>query len=450
MPPAVVPGSAAGITVPSPAQVARGGKSPRQRHEIDAEWIAGIRKWWKKVVAEGKQFGGHTPAGYKKNDLDYNYIVKAADEAKEVVEKVQAAVEALRLDLLITKAFWKKGSEGPLWTPPFRGGEKRKDPALRVVDELDLAREELRDGVRYIEHFRNDMNPKGNPMAPGGVAQSAASTFKSADEFDFSVKGFSYKAAEVIEKVDKIISGTLLKNLSVLIKKSGDKIGRYSQAGEEFAPDVVHVGKFTIIFNDRPSQEPSKSVFYPGMAVERGGRRDVKHIPADVKPGTLASRKKLIQAAKEAIAALGRRKIGWLAYGRITSMPEGTYSKVFSVNKTAAMSYTRLGDEIHTYTDDPDPKSLVHELGHRYWFKFMSGADRHDFGKWFGKVEPVTSYGGTSPVEEFAETFAAWVFGGRFWKVRLSREQMQRFSQFIGRKRRTESRAEDLLFVFTG
>jgi len=53
---------------------------------------------------------------------------------------------------------------------------------------------------------------------------------------------------------------------------------------------------------------------------------------------------------------------------------------------------------------------LVHELGHRWWFKHMSRANRLRFQDWIeAGLSPVSAYGGKKDIEAFAEVFSWYV-----------------------------------------
>mgnify|MGYP000558692605 CR=1 FL=1 len=56
-------------------------------------------------------------------------------------------------------------------------------------------------------------------------------------------------------------------------------------------------------------------------------------------------------------------------------------------------------------------KLIAHELGHRYYFRFMSQADRARFGILFGDVPAVSEYGGLNAEEDFAEALSAFALG---------------------------------------
>jgi hypothetical protein len=76
-------------------------------------------------------------------------------------------------------------------------------------------------------------------------------------------------------------------------------------------------------------------------------------------------------------------------------------------------------------------RGVAHELGHRYYFKFMSSAERARFNSWFGDVPAVSEYGGTVSEEDFAEVFSYYIDNRN-----LTRDQLERFKQFIKTKGR--------------
>jgi hypothetical protein len=96
---------------------------------------------------------------------------------------------------------------------------------------------------------------------------------------------------------------------------------------------------------------------------------------------------------------------------------------------------------------------VVHELGHRYWFKHMKAGARARFAAWFdprnkedqekegpkaGFVPAPTSYGAESPVEEFAEIFTAYVLGS-YKGITLTGPQKARFEALaLGRAAQSE------------
>ena len=139
---------------------------------------------------------------------------------------------------------------------------------------------------------------------------------------------------------------------------------------------------------------------------------------------------------KKAEDLIKRKKLGHLWYG-LTYIrpkqlsPENKYGIHFGVGAT----YHRRGDLLTIYSDPGYLAALiVHELGHRYYYKFLSSKDRRHFDKWFGKVKATSSYGSSSSPEDFAEVFSDYVIGKD-----MDRNQIDRFKEVLGRTRRTEN-----------
>jgi hypothetical protein len=139
-----------------------------------------------------------------------------------------------------------------------------------------------------------------------------------------------------------------------------------------------------------------------------------------------------VKSAKRAKVLLEKKGLDKLWYGTILVQPK---DKALNINYVghegkAGGSYSTRDDIIKVYSDAGNyiTELLAHELGHRYYFKFMNERDRANFDKWFGDVEPVSSYGGTVSSEDFAEVFAWYVMNKE-----LTADQKDRFKRFLGR-----------------
>ena len=86
----------------------------------------------------------------------------------------------------------------------------------------------------------------------------------------------------------------------------------------------------------------------------------------------------------------------------------------------------------------------IHELGHRWWFKNMTRANRLRFQDWFDEgLAPVSAYGKNNAAEAFAEAFAWFVLGRS-----MSSQQVETF-KMVALGRRFSAMAERVAARFT-
>ncbi len=164
---------------------------------------------------------------------------------------------------------------------------------------------------------------------------------------------------------------------------------------------------------------------------------------------------------------LKQRGFGNVWYGTIFVLPPskaimGTTNK--TGRKFQAAGHYNMSDSIvvnpeASWKAENVTRVIVHELGHRYWYKHMKAGARARFAAWFdprtkadqeregAKSEYVpapTAYGSESPVEEFAETFAAYVLG-KYEGITLTGPQKARFEALaLGRAAQSEDVEEAL------
>ena len=144
-----------------------------------------------------------------------------------------------------------------------------------------------------------------------------------------------------------------------------------------------------------------------------------------------------IRKLKETEALLKRRGLERVWYGQVSiEAPGRAPPNMHGASLGVGAVYMRQGDKVIVYNDPTPglPRLIAHELGHRYYYKFMDNTDRERFSEWFGKVSATTSYGALVSSEDFAEVFADYVIG-----TDLTRDQIDRLKEFLGRKNRSES-----------
>lgn len=354
-----------------------------RRQTLTKDWIEGIRRWWKVWPAQAKSYRGRKESVTNAEDL-----IESANAALSFLYEGEIKVKRLREDLLINKGLWAVGEDN---SALLMDREVRN----KVVEELDKALEILSDGRSDIEYMRS-----------GGLFQNLKRHVIPIDDATaiFWGRGIPSKVVEIVQDVDKAISGRLLRHLSSIVRRAGGEFDL-----PELEPSTVTLGKANIIFLDTDMNK--------GMR-HRG--RDPHH------------RKKFIEQLKIAERLLAQKGFKHIWYGKFfiknsTEAPENHLGVHFGVGAT----YHRDRDYVTIYMDPTKYlyRLILHELGHRYYYKFMSAQDRANFDKWFGAVDPTSSYGGTVPSEDFAEVFADYVTG----RGDLSRAQVDRLKAFFGK-----------------
>lgn len=97
----------------------------------------------------------------------------------------------------------------------------------------------------------------------------------------------------------------------------------------------------------------------------------------------------------------------------------------------AAASYNIAADHVNVYemrrSNVGFAHWILHELGHRHWFKVLTAGERAKFVDQFKAVKPVSDYGATQPSEDFAEAFAEYVLD----RGRMDRDQIERLRPYL-------------------
>jgi hypothetical protein len=405
----------------------------RARHEIDAEWIKGIRKGWKQAVAKAKAY----PGRYEKAaTIDFDKLRASASGAEGSMDELVQYVRALRADLLVNKGYWTTRMN------PRKSSGKEFVVDLdalkaKVVAGLDKAEDAAREAMRKAKFWGDVLTPDTTEYRLDG-GRRFADAGDGVEQLQRYVNGVFLAVEEGADAADRAINVMLdsLRDAMGKLPNAVAAIGRH--AGE---PDVVHIGKATVVFGDssRAWQRPMDRTYdHLGSTEPKGPFLHSVGGGFDRRaPRSPYYRRDYIAQLKKAEALLKQRGLGFLWYGNIAVLcKECGGQNPAGAQWTMGAGYYRIGDRMEVYADASNSlyQLIAHEFGHRFYYKFMSAADRANFDKWFGKVSAVSDYGGVNSSEDFAEVFSAYVDGRD-----LSRDQIDRFKQFIKGDRKMES-----------
>jgi hypothetical protein len=366
-------------------------------------------KWAKHFDIETarKDNGPWLPRSKERWESDYEAYRALRDETNRCLAILKAGtdfIDRLRTDLLINKGFWTRTDDS----------DKKSLEGMRTkaIWEMDHAAGALSDAKSKIEYWHRETQPQRGDRRDEVYGPDG--------DFPRGYRSIANWMNEGVSDADKFISGKLLRHISKLVTKAGGTIDWPSHE-----PDKIQIGPMNIFFRDSPMK---------GARLRNSNRDETSRgrSPRD--------RKKYISMFKRAYSILKRKKVGFLWQGTISVEPKS--SRVNQLDPTVGVggTYRRKGDHVTVYSDPSNwiVELMLHELGHKYWFKYMKSADRAHFSKWFGKVKAVSSYGGLSTSEDFAEVFAHYMLGRN-----MDRDQIDRFKSVLGKKRRLEDLLKD-------
>jgi len=258
-------------------------------------------------------------------------------------------------------------------------------------------------GTRDYE-YRPDVR-EHYEKAPGGAAEAVR-------------RVASAEADEAIAKTEAILSGKMLRSISAFLSKH--------TPSHPYEPDAIlleyDLGRAKLIYTALAEWEMIEMGINPPPKMRWKANRDPRGLD------------EYIPHFRRAKALLERHGFGDVWYGPMfVSCVKCGGSNRLGANWGVGAHYTIAKDTISVFNDPSDgiTQLLIHELGHRYYFKFMSRADRARFDSYFGDVRAVSDYGSTDPWEDFAEVFAHYVTGRD-----ITRAQADRFKAFLAKKDR--------------
>ena len=381
--------------------------------KVNEKWIAGIRKWWKQWVQEGKAVSKlQGEKGYKK--------------AIKYLEDGEDRVQRLRKDLYMTKGFWP-GADVT--------GERKVDlkgtpwVMTKIAYFFDDAEEELRDKRSRLDtwykavYVDDSFEARTHRGCPYGAELKRYGPNKKMDALDVEI----FTLTETVDKVDSFISRKTLRAIGDYVKKWSkfqDDPGKGDPEETEFS-----IGKVKVIV------APTELFGKLNVAAFKGQTR--------VSPTKI---KQYIKGFSKAKALLDKAGFGRMWYGDIFVRPSGSgfeFAGTRSGKKMRSAAHYDIGlDHVVMNKVALSPEGMaettVHELGHRWYYKFMSRADRLRFASYFGDVLAVTGYGSENPVEDFAEVFKWYVMGKK-----LTSDQKERFREFAIKGKKVR-RQEDI------
>jgi len=381
---------------------------------IDSEYIDTTRKAWKAWMKSTTRPSYNFKPGEwsetwepeKRYERGLALLKQEAGHALEILERGKMFLDRLRNDLLINKGLWSTGES------PFKASSLQQTKK-KVWQHLDAVRSILGEGESRIESLVGRADPAmGIFFEPEDLSSDR--------QFQYLLNALMDAVTYSAKAADSEISGKMFRHLSKMVKKFGDL--DYIP----YEPTELSIGRMKIVFADTPTTERDRRVM-------KGGREPTW-------------RSGFISDLKEAFARIQQAKLEHLWYGILyvrpkQLAPENSYGVHFGVGAT----YHRQGDYITLYSDPGRLAPLIlHELGHRYYYKFLSAHDRMNFDRWFGKVKATSTYGATVSAEDFAEVFSDYMA-----RKDLTRDQIDRFKIVLGKTHRTEDRLASLLRVLT-
>lgn len=354
---------------------------------IDPSWVRGIRLWVKKVFVPKPRY--------------------------ETLEGILAHLKILR-DKELNK-FWEHLFYTKGLLPRGEGYDGiLEDLRTKLQVELKSAREVLNETIYHVEDtlesmtpgtYRYQMDQKQDPqLTVLGFYQRVDPK----DPFGAAVKGYEDLLKERLGKVEDILSGKLLRAITAFLSKHADGI---PFENEEILLEY-NIGNMKLVYDGLPDPYTIN-----------------KTSPAN--PRNLSD---YIPYFKKAKGLLDQKGLGGIWYGTVfVGCPQCGGENPLGKHFGVGAHYFPHADRVVVYLE-PKPfmvELLIHELGHRYFYKFMGRGDRLRFDSYFNEVKAVSEYGSTDSAEDFAEVFAHFVMGKD-----MTRDQVERFKAFLAKKDR--------------
>jgi len=367
--------------------------------KLGKKWLTGVKAWWKQWVAKGQRFANASGK-------------QAGEEALAYFQDGSERLRKLRQDLWFNKGLW----------PQFATGDEKKDrkhdqvmPTNNVAWDLEQAEKALGDIESRVKVSLNAVHVPSSSEATyyQGMSDKRYGKARDKDALDAELE----QIPESVKKVDDIISGKLFRRLNAFHNK-------WNPVGDQMDPlkdrdykTEVSLGRMKLVFVPVKSKEIDVDILTRF--------KDKVRSPAEFKW--------YIKAFKEAQRKMDRAGFKKLWYGVSWIMPEKE-ARDFKSPRTGktrrSAAHWTWSDDVVVFSDIARNhasvvSSIAHELGHRWYYKFMKRGDRLRFNSYFGDVPAVREYGSESPSEDFATVFEAYIMGQD-----LTPDQRERFKQF--------------------
>lgn len=371
--------------------------------QIDRKWVTGIKGWWKQWVKKADAISE------LRGEKSYGRVSAYLEDGKRRLQRIKDDFDYNKGGLPF-EAFLEKDRKQNI--KQMKGFDPRVDIAYMFSDAFDRL-DDIRDKVA---HWHDAVFVPGS-MAYIGHAHARDVSSGDLHAYDRTVSFIS----DDIKRVDQIVSGKLFRRLNKFVS-SVEKMGIPAEfdAGES----ELSVGRAKLVMdvNRRDHISPY-------------GTGDFSVHPSEMKM--------YVRVMEKARSLLNKAGFGKAWYGnffiRSKERAKEWTGKLTGKKYSEWAHYHMAMDHValfHWYGGTGVERSIVHELGHRWYYKFMSQQQRAQFDSYFGEVPAVRSYGKENPAEDFATVFEYYVLGKK-----LSRDQRERFKQFAlmgGKIRRHE------------
>jgi hypothetical protein len=384
-----------------------------QEGKLDRKWVTGVKKWWKQWVKEAvtasSQFTGvrNNPT---KRDLDklLGFVTVGVDRIGSIRDDLYRNRGMLNMELTGNKKKdVRRGAKSlsELMTNLQAHVAHSTDEAISVLNDL-RSKLEFAFSISTSEERAARFGDPWPPVRRYGVNGDLTA-------WESSVEAGLPEEAERADKIMDFMFKKIREFVTAYDKNYDDSFERLDKPVEF----TVHGVKVRAVQGDFSLKNITKY------------KDRIRH-PMDITMG--------VKEIAKAYSFLKRAGFQNVWHGTILLKPDSArYSFVGAksgVGYKAVGSYHSLGDVVSVmYNPKNMVDILIHELGHRYYYRCMGNRERHGFDRWFEKVQPVTSYGSENTAEDFAEVFTAYVAsvsGMHYGKSKLTRDQAERFLTF--------------------